>query len=79
MDNTQAQIDKLTKDLNDLIQEVYLNNFSAHRDFNKICHFNSRIKLPVVASLPATCDIGELISSGGKLYLCSASNTWTEK
>jgi hypothetical protein len=29
------------------------------------------------ASNPATCEVGQLNSSGGKLYICSAANTWT--
>ena len=77
--DTQEQINKLQKDLQDLTDEVYNGNFSAHQDFNKVSHFNSRIKIPVITALPTTCDVGELICSAGKLYLCSAINTWTEK
>ena len=71
------EVEQLKKDLNDLIQEVYRNNFTSHTDFNKYCNFTSRIKVPVVTSLPTNCEIGELIVYGGKLYVASALNTWT--
>lgn len=74
---TEETIAKLQKDLRDLTDEVYLNNFTSHRDFNKVCHFNNRLKVPVVASLPTQCDIGEVVAYGGKLYVASAVNTFT--
>jgi len=75
----QAQIDRLRRDLEDLTNEVYANNFSASQDFNKYSRFNTRIKVPTVSATPSTCEIGELcvVSSTGKLYVCSAANTWT--
>jgi hypothetical protein len=75
--DTQDQIDKLRRDLQDLTDEVYRNNFSSHQDFNKISHFNSKLKIPVVSSLPAQCELGEILSYSGKLYIASAVNTWT--
>lgn len=75
--DTQKQIDELNKKIQDLNDEYYRNNFTSHQDFNKYSNFTSRIKIPVVTALPATCEIGELISYGGKLYHCSATNTWT--
>jgi hypothetical protein len=79
MDNLsiQNQIDQLKKDVADLNNELYLNNFSAHRDFNKKCNFNTRLKVPHYASDPSTCEVGEIIEVGGKLKVCSATNTWT--
>lgn len=74
MDN---ELQKLKKDLQDLIDEVYRNNFTSHQDFNKYSNFTSRIKIPVVTALPSTCEIGELVSYNGKLYHASALNTWT--
>lgn len=72
------EIQALKKELEDLKQEFYLNNFSAQQDFSKRCHFNTRIRVPVVSALPATCEIGELVSYGGILYTASALNTWTK-
>jgi hypothetical protein len=72
----QLQINKLQRDLQDLTDEVYRNNFSTYQDFNKSSFFNTRLKVPVVTALPSTCVIGELVSYSGKLYVASAANTW---
>lgn len=40
-----------------------------------------KFELSVVASLPATCTVGELCTNGAdanKLYQCTATNTWTK-
>lgn len=71
------KIEKLQKDFNDLNNEVYSNNFSSSQDFNKYSRFNTRLKVPHYASDPATCEVGEIIEVGGKLKVCSATNTWT--
>ena len=75
--DTQKQIDKLTKDLNDLISEFYANNFSSSQDFNKYSRFNTRLKVPHYATLPTTCEVGEIAEQGGELNICSSANTWT--
>ena len=75
--DTQLQIDKLRKDLNDLIDEMYLNNFTGYQVFTKYADFTNRIKVPVVSALPANCEIGELVVYNAKLYFGSALNTWT--
>jgi hypothetical protein len=36
----------------------------------------ARLQVPVYASLPATCTIGEIGVNGGKLYVCSTTNGW---
>jgi hypothetical protein len=77
MDTLQEQVDKLRKDLNDLNEEFYRNNYSTHQDFNKTVYFNARVKVPHYDTLPTTCTVGELAETGGKLRVCSASNTWT--
>lgn len=71
------ELEQLKKDLRDLVDEVYRNNFTSHQDFNKYCNFTNRLKVPVVTSLPAKAEIGELVVYGGKLYIASALNTWT--
>ncbi len=73
----QQQMDKLRQDLNDLISEVYTNNFSSSQDFNKFSRFNTQLKVPNLASLPTTCEVGEVCCVSGKLRVCSAANTWT--
>ncbi len=35
------------------------------------------LKLPDVTTLSATCSIGQMTVSSGKLYICSAVDTWT--
>mgnify|MGYP000181418505 CR=1 FL=1 len=75
----QKQINELKQDIASLKGEYYANNFVASQDFNKFSRFNTRIKLPVYASAPASCEVGEeyVSSANGKLYVCSAANTWT--
>lgn len=72
----QKQIDQINNTLRSLSADYYNGNFSDTQDFNKRCNFNARLKVPVFAATPATGVIGELISVGGKLYVCSAVNTW---
>jgi hypothetical protein len=75
----QSQIDRLRRDLQDLTNEVYSNNFSASQDFNKYSRFNTRVRVPIYSTAPSTAEIGELYanSTNGKLYVCTAANTWT--
>lgn len=70
------EVARLKKDLKDLTDEMYRNNFSAHQDFNKSVSFNTKLKIPVYISLPATCEVGELVVKSGKLYVCSSPNTF---
>lgn len=74
-----AEIDKLRKDLDDLIEEFYRNNFSSSQDFIKYSRFKSRIKMPTYATAPTTCEVGEIyVNSGtGKAYVCSTVNNWS--
>lgn len=73
----RMDLDELQKTVKALNDEFYSNNFSAHQDFNKSVSFTSRLKVPHYASLPATCEAGELAETGGVLKVCSATNTWT--
>lgn len=75
--DTQTQINKLAKDLADLTEEFYRNNFSSSQDFQKYSRFNTRLKVPHYASTPAKCEVGEICEVSGKLRICSAANTWT--
>lgn len=78
MDETLSQqIQKIQQDLAALTQEFYKNNFSARQDFYKTSDFKTRLKVPHYASLPATCEVGEIAETGGILKICSAANTWT--
>lgn len=72
-----SEIEQLKKDIAALSDEYYRNNFTAHQDFVKYSNFTSRLKIPHYASTPATGEVGEIIEVGGKLYICSAANTWT--
>lgn len=73
----KMDIEQLKKDLKALNDEFYLNNFTARQDFNKYSDFTTRLKVPHYASDPATCQVGEIIEVGGKLKICSATNTWS--
>lgn len=78
-DDQKNIINELRREIEALRSEFYLNNFATSQDFSKYSRFNSRIKLPTYASAPSTCEIGEVyVNSGsGKIYVCSATNTWS--
>lgn len=73
----QEQINKLRSQIEELSNAYFRNNFSQQQIFTKYSQFSDRIKIPVVAALSATCEVGELCSYSGKLYVASAANTWT--
>lgn len=75
----QKQVDELTKAFNSLKDEFYRGNFASSQDVQKYLRVNSRLKLPTVDALSTVCNQGEacVLSTNGKLYICSASNTWT--
>lgn len=77
--NLQSQIQELRAQLESFHQEFYRGNFSASQDHSKYARFNSRLRVPIYASAPSVCEIGELYanSANGKLYVCTAANTWT--
>ena len=78
MDNDLlARITELEKNLFELNQEMYTNNWSASQDFNKYSRFNTRLKVPKYSSDPAIGEVGEIIEVGGKLKICSSTNVWT--
>lgn len=76
LDEALSQIQKLKSAVDELSQNFYKNNFSSHQDFNKSSSFNTKLKIPSFTSLP-TCEVGEICESSGKLYICSATDTWT--
>lgn len=69
----------LKQQLEALQAEYYLGNFAGSQDYNKALRFNTSVRLPVYSSAPSTCIVGQVyVNSGtGKLYVCSAANTWT--
>lgn len=74
---TEEKIEILTKQIADLSQEVYKNNFSSSQDFNKSSRFNTRLKVPHYDVFPPTAEVGELVEAGGALYICSTPNVFT--
>jgi len=76
----QAQIDQLRRDLQELNDEYYLNNFTASKDYNKYSRFNTRLKVPNSASDPTVGDVGDIVEVGGKLKICTVASltapTW---
>jgi hypothetical protein len=77
----QNQIDRLRRDLDELTQEFYLNNFSDSKDYNKYSRFNFRLKVPSYASNPTIGSVGDIVEVGGKLKICTTASltapTWT--
>jgi hypothetical protein len=76
MEELQKQITVLRKQLEQLSTEVYKNNFSTRQDFNKASAFNTKLKVPSYTSVPAKCEVGEIIENNGKLLICSTTDTW---
>lgn len=75
----QLQVNELKRQLEALSGDYYTNNFTGSQDFQKYSRFNTRLKVPTLATAPTTCEVGEIyVNSGnGKAYVCSATNTWT--
>lgn len=78
---TREEFEKLKKDLDDLTQEFYLNNFTSSKDYNKYSRFNSRLKVPNSLANPTIGDVGDIVEVGGKLKICTVASltapTWT--
>ncbi len=75
--DTTTQLKQLQTQIDQLSAEFYRNNFSANQTFNKTSIFTTVLQVPVYATKPSTCEIGQIVSNGGKLWHCSATNTWT--
>ena len=71
------EVKQLRADLDALNAEYYRYNFSSKQDFVKYSNFTTMIKVPSYSSLPATCQVGEVCESSGKLRICSATDTWS--
>ena len=75
--SVEEQLIALKADLEALNQEVYRNNFSGHQDFNKYSNFTTKLKIPHYDIPPIVGEVGEIIESGGALYICSSPNSFT--
>lgn len=75
--NTQMQM--LKQEVEALKAELYKGNFSGSQDNGKFVRFTNKIRMPVYANAPSKCEQGEIyVNSGtGKVYVCSAANTWS--
>jgi len=77
----QKQLDQLRKDFTDLNDEFYANNFTSSKDYNKYSRFNSRLKVPVVATDPTVGEVGDIVCVVTKLKICTVASltapTWT--
>lgn len=73
----EDELKKLSAKFTVLSADYYLNNFPSSQDFIKKSRFLTRFSVPHYDSPPTTCNVGELIESGGILKICSAVNTWT--
>lgn len=76
VDDHEDALTKLKSDLANLSNNYYQNNFSSSQDFTKYSRFTGRLRIPNNATLPSTCNVGDLSETGGKLYICSTLNTW---
>lgn len=67
----------LKQEVEALKSELYKGNFSGSQDFNKKVRLNTAVRLPVYGTAPTKCEQGEVyVNTSGKLYVCSAANTW---
>jgi len=75
----QEQINMLKQQVEALSSEFHLNNFIGSQDVNKYVRYNDRLRTPIYATSPSTCEVGEIYTNttDGKLYQCSAADTWT--
>jgi hypothetical protein len=71
------EINALKREIEALRMEFYRGNFSSRQDFTKYSDFQTALKVPHFGSLPSTCNVGEIGEYDGKLYICSATNTWS--
>lgn len=71
----QNQLKKLQNDFDSLSSAFYKNNFTSSQTFNKDVVFQSRLRVPVYSTPPAICEVGDLISISGVLYICTVANT----
>jgi hypothetical protein len=72
----EEQITRVIRQVEELSQAFYKNNFSSEQIFPKSCNFTTKLKIPSYTVLP-TCQVGEIAESGGILYICSATDVWT--
>ena len=76
LNDMQAQINRLQSEISQLSAEYYKNNFKSTQAFNKASSFTTSLMVPVYTTLPS-CEVGQICVYGGKLYVASATNTWT--
>ena len=79
MQDNKSQIESLKQQVEALSAELYRGNFSGSQDFTKKVRMQTALRLPVYGTAPAKCEQGEVyVNSGtGKVYVCSAANTWS--
>jgi len=73
----KQQISVLKQEIEELRQVSTKNNFSGLQVFDKAVQFNNKIKVLNKAANLAKCQTGELSVVAGKLYICSATDTWS--
>lgn len=77
--DSKTQIEELNRRLESLTAEFYRGNFSSSQDVSKSTRYTTSLQVPTFTTAPTVCVIGQVyVNSGtGKLYVCSAANTWT--
>lgn len=78
MQELQTQVQKLRTELDSLSQSFFKNNFSSSQSFTKDVTFQTRLRVPVYSSAPTICEVGDICSINGQLFICTVANTtWT--
>jgi len=76
----KQEFEKVKRDLQNLTDVFYRNNFSSRQDFYKTSDFKTGLKIPNFALVPTSVDeIGKVIEVAGIMYICTATTpTWTK-
>lgn len=71
---TQSKPQDVVTDINSI-----LGNYNTDIRTNKNIKIlgNGRLKIPVFATDPTLCEVGEIAFIGGVTKICSTTNTWT--
>ena len=65
------------EDIIKIIQEILMTYQFPIRTAKKVSINGEVLHLENKSSTTSVCNVGDISVSGGKLYICTATNTWT--
>lgn len=72
----EEQLKVLSNEVYSLKDEFYKDRFTSKEIKTKEIIYKNILILEQKSATPSVCVVGSLCVVGGKLYVCSASNTW---